>query len=511
MTLQRLLAASFNNGCGVSMERALLAPRYQELVSEHAGDKNGATEEFAQVELLGEMLADRAAKNLPIRVRNIMHRWGEGPDAQRQVLDVIMRTMSSAQWKKYGDRRNTRRRYGTQKSVLPAIVKSWERGPVRPNCLGIAQMLVGFARSVGARHYLVTTLKTEPMQADEMMLQVLDAIDERLSKLKNVPEVQRLRADMQKERVATLCHIDKLQREQAHHALLIQLSDGSWYVVDPYFSILQKLEINRWRRQFNYLLARIDKTYAGMLLSPPLTEKGKQYRKRIETFAVALVFLRNHIARLNRRKRFDSYAIEQMAVTIALYCLGLTEEESQKFDLKTATKQQLAVFSNVHYVLMDFAYVPSKVRKAERDGKVVSTEQFKEYIRITRRNRVRYKRAQWRLLRGVAQLMLDVVHKNSEDRDSRMHQLLDVGHPAITVACATLNHQRAKSGVHIHGRLALYTSSQWILHDTLAAAECGDTPDANSQRVIKKHTKRLAKNGPEMTLDAIKPYLAKGW
>ena len=510
MTLQRLLAASFLMGCGVSMERALLTPRYQELHIKHLSEKYGNTTEFAQIELLGEMLADRAAKNLPIKVRNVMPKWQEGIEAQHVVLDTLMHCMTSTVWRGYGNRKQQRKRYGTLSAVFPAATKSWERGPVQPNCLGVAQMLVGFARSVGARHYLVTILKNDAMRIDEEALLAIAAAEKRLYSLKDVPEVKRLLRDLHKERIKVLEHMDKLQREMAHHALLIQLADESWRIVDPYFSINHSLG-RKYKDVLRYL-DRIDSKGLGFNLWIPFNAGAITHLHKAAKLLASINFIKNYSAKVNRRKSFDKEAIDVMAYSIAQFCLNLTEEEYTNFNLDTATKAQKDTFLRIYGVLTDYAYVPQRVRayyiqqiKKGREG-IVKNE-YDSFIQLTQGNRERYKRAQWRLLRGACQLMIEEFWVMAGNSNARTHELLDVAHPTISLACATLNHQRVKTGTHIHGRLALYSSGQWIVHDTLAAAEHGDIIDAPSQKAINRHIKRIRKNGPKHSLDPLKPLL----
>jgi hypothetical protein len=352
------------------------------------------------------------------------------------------------------------------------------------------------------------------MRIAEKRLKLISDVEKQLFRLKHVPEIKRLLADLQKERVNALNQIDRLQRETAHHALFIQLSDGSWHLIDPYFGIQQEFKYRN--KSILRYLDRIDNKSWGMNLWIPLNNNGLAYLEAIARLKVAIKFVKPYIAKVNRRKVFVDDEIENMAYTIALFCLGLTEEQEKTFDPKLATTAQKKVFSHIYFILSDYCYLPASVRKSsqlrvQKGQNGLTSEQCKEYALKAKKDRERYKRAQWKILRGVVQLMLEQTYLMTIDKDARAHELVDIGHPTIALASATLNHMRSKTGMHINGRLVIHTSSQWIIHDTLAAAERGDVMDLQSRRAVKKHIKRITKNGPQHTLGALKPYLQKDW
>jgi hypothetical protein len=493
------------------MGRALQAPRYQELLEENQGTKYGTAEEFAQIEYLGELLADRAAQNLPRVVRNNLHRWGEGVEAQQQLLRLVEQSIKAKRWKSYGQRAHKRARYGTRYSTLPAMTKSWERGPTQPNCLGVAQMLVGFARLVGAKHYFVSVLNSSEKHYYQIFLKCIDATLMQLQNFKNNPEAKRLVRNMNRERERVLVQLGKMQQQEAHHALLIQLADGSWCLLDPYFSFAQQLQISPYRLTKYFSVIETDKA-RNVLLAHAHSKAASPYYDRIRNHEISLIFIRIHQERLRKnKKQLSPDDIDSTAHAMAQYSLGLSDKELD-FNLKNASEQARKDFMHAFNRMMECAYLPPLVRKrAENNvrhgGKGISNEQFEQYVSAVRRDRIRYTRAYQRLMRCIIQLMLDEVNRYSLDKDACMHDLIEVQHPTVSLACATLNHQRAKSRIHLHGRLVHYTSSYWILHDTLAAELAGDVPDASSGKVINKRIKRFLRNDAELQLEPLVPLI----
>jgi len=244
----------------------------------------------------------------------------------------------------------------------------------------------------------------------------------------------------------------------------------------------------------------------------PHSEEAYKYLEKASKLLASLSFIQNYSQKVNLRKSFEVEAIDVMAYSIAQFCVDQTAEEYQNFDLDTATEEQKDVFHRVYGVLTDFAYVPERVRKhynemIKKGRDSIAKETYDNYIKLVHKDRERYKRAQYKLLRGASQLLMEEFWVMSANNNARVHELVDISHPTVALACATLNHQRAKTGTYVNGRLALYNSSQWILHDTLAAAKRGDTIDAQSNKAINAQIKRIHKNGPLHTLGPLKPLL----
>ena len=487
MTVQRLLATAFKDGCGISMERALRAPRYHELLAETAtwAKAKDPIEELAMVEYLGECLADRAAQNLPIVVKNRLYLWDEGVEAQKQLISLLMLSMSSERWRSYGTRETTRKSWLVP---LPAVTKSWERGPIQPNCLGLTQMLVGFARMVGANHYVVNVLhpfeQTLYETQREFMVEILDM----LYKFQDDYQIRRIIKLAEEEYQHVLENLGFIQTRESHHAIALQLADGRWFLVDPYLQVLQPLAIDGKRNQRT--LAKIDADHVrGVILSDTTRRKAaREFERQLVVCSVAIQYLLEAIEAEKTADTFDGSELSKMALMFANEYAGIKPGESL-----TELRERYSVVSFAYALFAEYAYFPEVYRKPGPNGKADHKTDQDEYDRRKYRvthSRREYRRALRRMIRAAIMLLFATFDSSSRALAAKKHELIELDHPTMMLGCATLNHLRVLSGTHVHGRLMLYSSSQWVTYNSLAAAKHGDTLDAASARVVAKRAKR---------------------
>lgn len=509
MTLQRLLDTAFRRGCGISMGYAQSTPRYAELLTGESTVKVETPEEFALIRYLGEQLADRAAHNLPAKIKHSLHLWGEGLEAQHELLDIVMENLNSDNWRKR--RKGKRlRKYSSRDTVLPAVTKSWARGPLQPNCLGAAQLLVGFARLVGARHYVVNVLVTNEERNARNDNELFVWLDDKLVKHGNGREITAIRKVLAKNRQVALMQLNKLQERQAHHALAIELVDGSWMIVDPYLGVMHQLYRFKTKRlQTKLGLINRNPTRTVMLAGGLMDVKERQIANRkAAILESAILFMLE-----TRRKAYEhpesELEIESAAWVAARHYAGLAKGQAQD-----VTKQQNYDFNYLYNLLLMYAYVPPKRRKSFIDdvwGKAKAKqppiaglrEEFERYRVAVLKDKRRRDRAYPRMAQCLVKVLLDELRATARAHEGARHMSIEVADPATMLGCATLNHLRVRTGTYVHGRLSVYTSSQWVLLDTLSAQNRGDIPDAESEKIILAQQARMHKADPRLVLTAL--------
>ena len=236
MSLEPILEIVFKDGCGVSRPRALKSPRFAELLQSSPRISHVSQHEVAEMMLLGELLADKAYLTLPPHIRKMAEGWETlSSDEQLYVLSTLLVTLTSQEW-----RRNTSRGLhdGENYSCLPHKIGSWQRGSTMPNCLGLAQMLVGFARAANAEHCLVNVIIDSQAGVMALSLTILREIEASLEKYADTELDKRvLRRNRESQEQNILIQAELSLTHQLHHALMIRLKD-CWMIVDPYLGRL---------------------------------------------------------------------------------------------------------------------------------------------------------------------------------------------------------------------------------------------------------------------------------
>lgn len=501
MALHELIEATFRRGCGISVESAMSTPLYRKLKNRAAKLTVEDPAEFALVQYLGECLADRAAQNIPQKVKNKLYLWDEGIEAQQELLATIMEEMSCDNWRKR--RKGTKRqRYGVADSALPAATRSWERGSIQPNCLGVAQMLVGFARQVGAEHYLINVLKTHVERALESEIENIDILNRILSNgLPDDPGARKCMSLLEEVKHDVLVDLHNAQNQQAHHALAIKLADGTWWILDPYLISLHQLRFELSKVQKNLERLNSDPRRVVMLqgLVPVPVRKAQQVQIARRWKQVNMV---GRMISLHEKDELPHWDIVQDAAWVAAYhYVG----ELRRYSKKHATPEQLAQFEKEYSYLMSEAVVPEVLCK-HFTGRVTAA-QTQAYLELYRRceksirgSKRRSRIALYRMLRATIRQLLREFWQYTYHSQNIRHGSIEITDPATMLGCATLNHMRIKTGMHVQGRLSVYTRSQWVLLDTYAAQQRGDTPDAESAQEIQRAKRQLQRSSRKLVL-----------
>lgn len=287
MSLKSLFQHAFFQGCGIPMSKALMSPMYRELRGSYlatSGLQEGSdqmralrlghllfggimnimmSEEEtlrelpkrpeagelpvglrAQIDLLGHELVNVAQGVLPPEVKVLAAEW-KTASAKRQVeiLPLVARTLK--------DFHRENRVRGDLSKEDPTISSGglfWDyvnQNPNRflpakfakseyPNCLGMAQLLVAFGRLCEARTFLATPVSAVTSVCHRKLRRLLSQILLECLRLRYVTEEQggNLFA-------ATRLAIaqEELWLTLFHSAIVLQLQDGSWVMLDPYLDV----------------------------------------------------------------------------------------------------------------------------------------------------------------------------------------------------------------------------------------------------------------------------------
>ena len=453
MALESLLEDAFSRGCGISRAYALRTPRYRELLAESPRVPNTTQSETAEMIYLGERLADRAFANLPYNIRRKAGEWPGMSDAERhELLGLLMSRLTTYDWARV--HRQPLHRDKDVSEVLPAEYGSWSRGKSQPNCLGMSQMLLGFARATGADHLMVDTITQHDVFSEELFEQTTRKMIGLLRPHDADPGIARLVSKLEVYRERSLRTLARLTDIQAHHALLIRVG-GEWILVDPYLS--RKYPVGVLSR------SRID-VHDAIMKRPRRRWLVYGGRQRKLDCAESLAALEETIGFYVRRQEpASSFGFQKVAAEAAatLAWMGIDPHSRKRPTIKE--------MENVFWHLMTAGLMTRLQRKTWPRGNQRVTQAFQ------RRFDLQVKRAQHRkrernaaikrLIREICLIGMSVVYDAQAD-PSTDHRRIEISHPALHLATMTLNHIGHRTD-RSTAELLRFDTSQWIVHDTL--------------------------------------------
>lgn len=241
--IEDLLDGVYRLGLGVSRKRVLSRAgqlHVDELFDDYV-PRDGATR-TRELAYLGGRLADRAFQNLPPKFRKYAAAWTSiDVTEQERILHEMMRDLYPSRW--WQDRGMTYPHRDEQQSFdeygpFPNQTKSWRKGEYMPNCLGLALMLVGFARAAGAKHRVMTPIVSSWYSAMLLQRKQIAYNLKQLDTFPDEPYIRSLKRGLMQLDRQTLTTMNVAVDEAAHHALVIELADGSHRLVDPYMNII---------------------------------------------------------------------------------------------------------------------------------------------------------------------------------------------------------------------------------------------------------------------------------
>lgn len=219
--------------------------RFQELIETSVDTEITSAFEISEMTFLGERLADAAFQRLPRSVRRSAATWAISDDGARRGTCMLYDTLVNWQYKWTPAQRD---QTICAESVLPLKYSLGAQNRVRPNCLGIAQAMAGYARNAGAEYVIVDTLRRYDVERTTGMYVGHVEIDASLEQYQYFSGVRRYRREVDAQRklferdLGTI--LSPQNASQAHHAMMIKVPDEVlWRFVDPYMHRLYNYEL----------------------------------------------------------------------------------------------------------------------------------------------------------------------------------------------------------------------------------------------------------------------------
>ena len=219
---------------------------------------------IAALEVLAELNLAVARRYMPSEIQSAAERWGESDaDDQLELCDLVYQALLTEREQSQADEEADDSMPLWMEDVLDQPVERifplefLGRDSRDPNCFGKGQVLVEFAQMAGARCFGVTPICT----SEQFIHPDLERLGELLieqAKLRDLPLPENFLQAFSKRQGAS----DAVETvpDRFHMAVIIQLRDGRWCLIDPHmrvFGVLEEAQLEQ--------LARFDPTLAERL------------------------------------------------------------------------------------------------------------------------------------------------------------------------------------------------------------------------------------------------------
>lgn len=475
MSLLELAGTVFRRGCGIHLQTALSSPEYQKLCLEARDLGLSNPDDSALVQLLGTHLARRALQNVPVTIRAQLHKWHEGLTGQHELLELICAELTTCKWREARER--TYDYNSDARCVLPAETGTWEDGDVQPNCLGTAHMLHGIADSLGANFFMANTLRANQDTLHAWKIRMLRAL---AGTLRHRPGVEEFVEKIDEAHVRALEAANV--HHQAHHILIIQTEDGTWWAVDPYLSALYALAPSESRDANLAMVAAKRNTLLTATNPTPLIREAVAYmdtRIVIIDFMCALIEARYFTAdapdspidllmymaakAMLHEGRVDDYAEFRRSLAF-LHYKAVIENDGDMHAMA-----QYALVYAAHEI-EDFDELSDRIEEEKEATKA----HMDECLKRIETDRAYEQHIAVRLVRFVLKRMLGHTDELAQRQEARCHEALEIGWAPTVLGIATLNHMQYEDlgqRPSLRGYLAELLKSQWAIYDALVIAD----------------------------------------
>lgn len=486
MGVHDVLPDAFLLGTGVSRTKALQSKRFETLKKTFPKVPYLSTEESTEMQLLGEMIADRAFRTLPFQLRNLASVW---QDVDHQAQLDILRTLYDTLGRKSLARREQKEE-DRENQALPHQYGSWTRRRYQPSCLGVAQMLVGFARVAGADHLLIDVLQPRGIYREELMYRGLSKVKLLIKESGDEKLFRRLEKHVDEALVDVIETLDiNYKNHQAHHALAIRVGE-KWWGIDPYFEVFCPLDDNpKWTDKLHKDIEQYPRMGLMRLQDTYLCDTELKTREAgLEAIATYLKRLDEPIANW----RYSKIAIKYTLKSLIFYDMDdATEASATEKTAETVVANMLSPIA-----------VKRFSRKAESERKEGDLNAFlaqqREKADHTKRYRnICMKRLVYDLAANYCAALLQA------DRDNQPPNVQELSHGTFQLAVRTVNQLGFMRSIDTP-ELVLYSRSQWILRDSLDALQ--RTSSKRLQRVAKQRMKYLSQH-PEFLMPDFRLHL----
>lgn len=481
MALENLLEDTFRRGCGVSRAYALKGSRYRELMEEFPHIPHTKPHEAAEMALLGEMIADKAFMNLPKHLREAAHLWsGMNEDEHQAVITELMQQLKSQQWKPNSSsgRDGGRSPYES----LPASAGSWRRGKYQPNCLGVAQMLVGFARKTGIPYLLVDAHHDRHLYGLRASYRAINEIERLTEPYEHFPRIKKLRKVAQTHQRAQLYDLATNAERQSHKCLLAFVDDR-WLLIDPYLLTCYRMKgLTGSLNRIHQAIMKRPSRHA-ILISH---EMEREFDAPVEAVRLAIEALES--------TEIKRYAVEVLEITTTFY---------NDWENRTELSQRLnkVMFT----VLVSQCFYIARWSKPRFDDPQTQDSYVREIFDRPNRSMTLRKRFFKRVFIEVVRDSLRLV-ASLEISPPGEHPLIELSHPTLHLAVATLNHQAFLTEQPAPD-LIRFDRSMSILHDTYA--DIAEGQSRRLQYVQRCRMRELKRLHPKQVLLELRGHINK--
>lgn len=302
MSIEDLLRTAFQEGCGeplpapsLSVQHAagktltywtlteILADRSgwgKSLLPTEASPKARFRQEAQWIAQLGKALVRQSRAFVPTAFLEAAVQWPElSPSAQRRLARqyfqwIAKRYVGEVRRLTMEEMREEARKPYDERRIFP---RHWDTEGVTPNCLGMLLLLTFFAQHTGARFRTVNVLQMNGTVFSSVTGALYGRVKEDLETRYIVWNEDLL--DMMQERVERGKR-PGLGTINFHHALALQLADGSWYYLDPNAHTCGQVP-GQWRlSEIDPTLQALQPTFPGITLSTGHSNGYDHFLKR---------------------------------------------------------------------------------------------------------------------------------------------------------------------------------------------------------------------------------------
>lgn len=475
MNINDILPEAFLQGTGRSLHAARRSDHYQQLLRTFPRIPYLTTPQSVDMVFLGEQIADRAFLNLPVKFRHAATTWSQHDEAtQEDILGQLFDTLGNQSLA----RRRSMNSADTNKpaAYLPHQYKSWARGKVIPNCLGMAQLLIGFGRATGAPIMLSTTLRRHDIATLRTQYlywtKLVELIAPHSKKSKGIARLLEEICSYQNATMEKL--ISANYPDQAHHSLMLRTA-SAWWMIDPYFWICTPIKDTASRRTFDKIWRAANKDPRESTPLNTMCSINLQVRKEQDS-------LEWHLAYLNRfSESLSAWSIYESGVSLLrsfIEAAGVSPKSTE--GIKAA------------------AIYTKSFRAESSPGAQRSIWQ-----EITRSQNNKHLRNE--LFVYFAEVFISA----HIDNVFRLWDMPDLSqeyhHATLQLGVFTVNQVAVHHDVDIP-KLSLYSRSQWILQNTIASNHTSEYKQFS--RVFARNIRRV-RNTPNTTLPSLRPFLER--
>lgn len=459
MDINDMISMAFEQGTGMQRSSVARTARFKQLLAETSGDELVSAYERAEMLYLGERLADAAFMKLPKNVRESATTY-DTENAVDACFDLYKNLIVRIS--------HIRQLWPTQnvklsECVLPQQYSFALRSSVRPNCLGMAQMMVGWARAAGAEYKLVDALRLNDSEFTVGMYTGHLLIEDVLENNQYFPSIRKLHRTTRMRTTAYAKNIEYWARNiAAHHALSIDTGTRG-IIVDPYtaaFYSFGKLTLERDTASAPY-------TQTGYVQKYPFDDDA--FSTHISYMGKLLTSFENLALSYGR----DSWTELLQLLTRFATDISDLAREVVKASGDYIIEQVPALSSGSQDdLLADFMNIGWGWLMTDDERKTVSNESIpptERYAAVVGRNRTkrRFMQIVNRIVSHVVNCLYLIAIQNYQG--SYSHPLVELNAPEYHLAVMTVNHLAMSNGVDAASLLRHRPFSQSLIRDTLSS------------------------------------------